>query len=182
LPKEWIEKRFACGPNSLYLFLRLQGRPVSAEAVWKEVPLGAQGASLLDLKEASARLGVPSAVYRGSWEELARCPKPAIAFLRLDMNGTEVGHYVVVLSVDGQKNVDFIDGTDGLLYRNRSGFFHKKWTGHFLTPEPSGGLHLGVGVSLACWLGLGLFVWSVARRRRRPRAAPTASQPLHSHS
>jgi ABC-type bacteriocin/lantibiotic exporter with double-glycine peptidase domain len=147
----------------LYLLLRLHGKKVTLEEVTKAVPVGQKGTSLLELKEAAARLGMQTEITRCSWEELVRCPKPALAYIKPLATQAGAGHFVVVLNADSEQNVDFIDGTDGVLYHNRHGFFIQGWTSHLLIPAPHSEFGWGVILTLAFWVSLGFIIWSFRR-------------------
>jgi hypothetical protein len=158
LPVEELKKCFSCGPNSLYLFLRLHNQEITLDEVNKVVPLGTHGTSLLQLKDSAAQLGVQTRIFRCTWDDLVHCPKPAIAYLN-QFNEAVAGHYVVVLAADHEKNVDFIDGSDGVLYHNRHGFFTQGWTGYLLIPASHSESHWDIVITLAFWASIGLAVW-----------------------
>lgn len=165
LPTDVLRQRFSCGPNSLYLFLQLHGQKVTLDEVNQVVHPGMKGVSLLQLKEAAAKFGLQTRIHHCTWDDLVRCPKPTIAYLH-HLNEAVAGHYVVVLDADREKNVDFIDGSDGVLYRNRHGFFTQGWTGYLLIPPAHSEPQWDIVFTSSFWLGLGLMVWVIGPTAR----------------
>jgi hypothetical protein len=140
-----------CGANSLYVFLRLHGVECSLDAVRNEVRVTAQGASMLDLKEAAGRNSVDAAVLSTSPPELFR-RLPAIARLSSD-GSAEKGHYVVVIRADDNV-VHLIDGTTGLSNQVSQTAFEREFSGYALAQRR--GKRTAVwGLLNVCLVGLG---------------------------
>jgi hypothetical protein len=141
-----------CGANSLYVFLRLHGVERSLEAIRNEVRVTAQGASMLELKEAAGRNGLDAAVLNTSPAELFG-RLPAIARLSAD-GSAEKGHYVVVTRAD-ETLVHLIDGTTGLSNRVARTAFEREFSGYALARR--GGQRASVwGLRNVCLAGLGV--------------------------
>lgn len=88
-----------CGPNCLYIAMRLHGRPVSYQDVLDRAASSrgpnSRGTSLSELVQGAQSLGVPCAARKYSRvRDLERCDMPLIAHYK-------EGHYVVVLGVTG---------------------------------------------------------------------------------
>jgi predicted double-glycine peptidase len=164
-----------CGINSLYSLLKYYGRPVSFQEVERQVSLRRQGASLLELRDAVGRLGLPSVARRCSPEDLHRCRIPFIAHFRADLGPQSVpdseaiivptGHFVLVVDVNENK-VRFIDGTTGELTTFRRERFPVFWSGNILEPidgAQTWGPWAAVAI-FATWTVLGLAM--IAARRK----------------
>jgi hypothetical protein len=165
-------KRLVCGPNVLYMLLNLQGRRVSFQQVVRELGSDNKITSMLELREAAARLGLPSRIRRCSLEDLDRCSLPCIAHTRSDyiQRDNQSGHYIVVLKVD-MNIVEFIDGTCGNVVRTRRTKISDIWTGYVLEPRLANEAWVQLitlnGGGLLAVLGVALLA---SHRRSPPRA------------
>jgi hypothetical protein len=169
-------KRLLCGPNSLYLLLKLHGCSVRYADVKKEVLLSEDGVSMLQLRNAAKRWGLPAAVRRcqTTEEDLSGCSLPLIAHINKDAIIRPEGHYVVVVQVipDGDKRgVRVIDGTSGKLIRYDWDHFLHYWDGYILEPYvTSWGEWLTAGtLSLLATLGV-MALWGKCAARRTATA------------
>lgn len=128
-----------CGPNSLFVFLILSGRPdVSLEQI-NELLRGSDSTSLLPLRNVAIKLGVNAEVRRYSPEDLASLPLPAIIQYK---QGDSIlpYHFKVVYKVDAERFY-FIDGTTAAMSSGRNSVLPNKWTGYALIKkEPFGRL------------------------------------------
>jgi Peptidase C39 family len=130
------QRRMCCGPNSLYLFLRLMDVELDYEAVASHLIVGADGCSLADLRQAAFALGVPCSVVRTDSDNLPACTLPWIAHLKPLTVDSPTGHYVVVVGIDGDA-CDMLDGTTGLARRWKVADFAKAWSGYALVRAES---------------------------------------------
>jgi hypothetical protein len=151
------------GPNTLYLFLRLWGRPVEYGKVRES--LGAKGpyASFLHLRDTAKEFALPCTIYRCAPAELAQGPLPAVTLMDLhpDLGGT----YVLVVGYDGP-SWQFIDGTTGVLLMLSEDEFRRGWSGVVLAPQegwPGWAVSLTAGLSI-----LALYAGFRGLTRRRP--------------
>jgi hypothetical protein len=130
-------KSLVCGPNSLYMLLKLQGRPVTFPQVAQELGSDNMLTSLLELHKSAARLGLSTRIRRCSLEDLGRCTTPFIAHTRTGyfLGDVQIGHYLLVLKVDGDV-LQVVDGTTGFVFRTRRSKIarSKLWTGYVLEP------------------------------------------------
>jgi peptidase C39-like protein len=167
-------KTMVCGPNALYMLLKLCGRPVTYEQVAHELGSDNKITTMVELRDAAARLGLPTRVRRCTLENLDKCVLPFIAYTKTDY-GTladgRIGHYWVVLKVDPDR-IEFIDGTCGEIASGQRSRFAAYWTGYLLEPSTGGGpgtrmafVASGIGYSAA----LGLIVF-ISRRQSPTRA------------
>jgi hypothetical protein len=126
-----------CGPNSLYMLLKVYDRPVSSSAFFRDMKPGAAGMSLTQLRDASVRLGLPAEVRRCTYEQLVgECRLPLIALLHpwLEMAGQNEGHYVLVVDANSE-GVTIIDGTSGGRDHFLPEAFCREWKGYVVMPS-----------------------------------------------
>jgi ABC-type bacteriocin/lantibiotic exporter with double-glycine peptidase domain len=117
------------------MYLQLHGSKATFEEVHRHLVTGPTGASLYAMRDCAARLGVNSAVLRGTRHDLISSQKPLIAHFKGSEHSTyPTGHYVVVLSAD-EEHVSFIDGTTAQTKRFRTERFAAFWSGHVLAPS-----------------------------------------------
>ncbi len=130
-------KSLVCGPNSLYMLLKLQGRPVTFPQVAQELGSDNKLTSLLELHKTAARFGLSTRIRRCPLEDLDRCTTPFIAHTRTGyfLADAQIGHYLLVLKVDGDV-VQVVDGTTGVVFRTRRSRIasSNRWTGYVLEP------------------------------------------------
>jgi hypothetical protein len=129
-------KTLVCGPNVLYMLLKLQGRPVTFQQVAQELGSDNKLTSLIELREAAARLGLPTRIRRCTLEDLDRCTLPCIAHARSGyvQRQNSSGHYLVVLKADRER-IQVVDGTSGEVYRVPRSKLAGIWTGYVLEPR-----------------------------------------------
>lgn len=157
-PAYWRTAR-GCGTNALFLLLYGSGAEVSHDAVATAVSVGAAGSSLQDLVGAAARLGHPCEAYQATRAALDALEPPFVAHF-LGGDGSDLGHYVVVVDVDREAGViEALDGT--LVVRQEFSYpeFLKRWSGAVLCRSRGG--DPGLLRNLALWL-LGLALGSGA--------------------
>jgi len=165
-------KTLVCGPNVLYMLLKLQGLPVTFEQVVQELGSDNKMMSLVELREAAARLGLPTRVRRCTLEDLDRCTLPCIAHTRSEYahRANQSGHYLLVLKVDGEM-IEVVDGTCADVMRKHRSKIADLWTGYVLEPRVVQQDWTGVmtlnGVGLLAVLGVVLL----ASHRRSPAGA-----------
>jgi ABC-type bacteriocin/lantibiotic exporter with double-glycine peptidase domain len=169
--------RTICGPNSLYSLLRCWGIPVVHIDVERRLPLGPRGVSLLSLKQAALHFGLQTRARYCNFESLMGLRIPAITHHYFDMktDGSD-SHFVLITSVT-RDEVQFIDGTTGLLNKVTPAKFHTTWSGYVLEPvDDSPALAnpifaIGAAVGILC---ISKFLRVVARRGRRALAMTSA--------
>jgi ABC-type bacteriocin/lantibiotic exporter with double-glycine peptidase domain len=130
-------KTLVCGPNSLYMLLRMCGRPVTFEQVARQCGSDNRWTTMLELRDAADRLGLATRVRRGTLDDLDSFSLPFIAHSRSQFGvaaNDNVGHYLLVVNV-GETTVDFVDGTCGDLVSYPRDRFMKYWTGYLLEPS-----------------------------------------------
>ncbi len=156
-----------CGPQTLYMLLRLQDRAVSMHEVRRALGpgRGAHGHSLGGLAKGSAGFGIPLDAVRLPRNERT-ITTAAIAFLK--RNG--VGHYVIVRPAGHSGTlIQVVDPADGqpavVDYRDLVEL--PGWTGFALVPKSHDGQAIRVALSiLLCVLGITLIASGVARCKR----------------
>src|SRR5487761_1202409 len=131
-----MDARFqVCGVNALYVYLRLNKIDRRFADVVKATRATANGSSMLDLKDAAARLGLPSEVRQCSSSDLLSQTPPLIARCSATTSSPS-GHYVVITSytTDARK-LTYIDSVTSLENVRQLAVFAKKWTGYVLVPR-----------------------------------------------
>jgi hypothetical protein len=137
-PRHSAGRRMVCGPNALYLLLRLDGLPVTYRDVVRELGSDDKPMSIVELRDAAARLGLSTRIRHCTLEDLDRCTVPFIAHSKSDFGSVpdpdrQVGHFLVVLKVDDM--IHLIDGTTGEVREYPRRIFMNYWTGHLLEPR-----------------------------------------------
>ena len=120
-----------CGLNCLYGYLNLHGREIELAPLAARLPLGKNGASLEDLRQAASDLGVNSSVVRMTDADLSRIPLPAIA--HFDVRG---GHFQLVLGVNSA-TITTADMSTGEILELSHATFLETWSGYLLIPGTS---------------------------------------------
>jgi hypothetical protein len=145
-----------CGPNSLYMLLKLHNVPVDHGVIEKHIPSNREGMSLLELQEASNALGLRTQVRRCSIDELQRTFRsPVIAILNLE--GGPHHHYVVIVDIT-QDTVTALDGTTGEKNTFPTRWLKRGWPGYVLMPVSGPSISwLLLAVSPVGWLLLGFL-------------------------
>lgn len=91
-----------CGPNCLYIILRLKGVAANPSEVSSRVPTGPAGSSLANLKAASESFGLKAEVRKVVMDDLPRFRAPYIFHLTTPAEGgvrpTEARDYFVVVT------------------------------------------------------------------------------------
>lgn len=101
-----------CGPNALYILLRLLHKSVSYEELLAKLPTGEAGCSLEDLQRVGTEYGVRLDLRQLTPEELQTAPKPLIIHVRTPTASdgkTPTGHFTVVT---GNEPGEYLLGVD----------------------------------------------------------------------
>lgn len=103
-----LREAVACGPNSVVAFLAICQKDVNCAAI-DAIPCGAEGASMLALRDACIAAGVPVEIRKYEPHEFEHMATPAI----VQSKRASDHHFFVVFNVttDG---IHTIDGTTGL--------------------------------------------------------------------
>jgi len=118
-----------CGVASLKMVLAAHGIDRSLTSLASELPMTSQGTSMLALRQASMRLGVPARSWAVRPQDLSRIPLPAIAFIHGD-------HFVVIRSFVASDVLEVDDPALGKL-RWPTSAFRKVWSGETLVFDPA---------------------------------------------
>ncbi len=159
-----------CGPNCLYAYLSLHGRPRALDEILALVPIGPDGAALADLRKAADASGVASRAVRTTADRLGDWPLPAVAHLDV-----KEGHYVLLVAVD-PRMVTIADMSTGEIETMPSSRFFSMWSGYLLVADHGRTLRLAswIGGALAS-LGLAGFLWRRPTTPRDARPTPRAA-------
>ena len=115
----------ACGPNALYVLLRIHDRPVDYIELLKHLNPPRSGSSFEELRSA-ARWGLKTSVYQANRKSIGEIDMPFIAHLRFH----DAEHYVVVGR--DEEDVQIRDEDRGGVQDMRNDKFFKAWTGYVL--------------------------------------------------
>jgi hypothetical protein len=160
VPPEWqLEAPFQsgihCGPNSLYLLLRLSGVEVSLEQVERSVPLSSTGCTLDDLRRAAIDLGLAVEVRKVNPDEFKELPKPLIAHFLAPASGLGApaqvrDHFAVVTRTLPDGGFQSIDSNNLVTATYLGLNFARNFSGYCLVVKPS--LISRMAASRAAWL------------------------------
>jgi ABC-type bacteriocin/lantibiotic exporter with double-glycine peptidase domain len=164
---------YDCGTLSLSTLLSVAGKPADLAAIEAVLPPPkAGGYSMLELREAANRLGLPlravAAREPGSWPE-----RPAIALL----GRGEHGHFVVVRPV-GHTNrlVQVIDSNAAPRVVDLAELMGSpEWTGRVLVSSSGGRTAAGLLMIASGLVFVATTFWRVRSPTRRPASAPVMS-------
>jgi predicted double-glycine peptidase len=117
---------FQCGHWCVYRCAQLLGVPAGMEKIVRRLPPNERGHSMLELSKALRDLGLETEGRRSNWDTLMKMSFPCIAHLK------NPDHYIVVCSVEPEKEfVHLFDGS-GLRARQSRAKFEQRWTGVLL--------------------------------------------------
>jgi hypothetical protein len=154
-----------CGPNSLYVFMALNGQGGIRYDDLPQMPVTSQGTSLADLCSAAITLGADVEIRR--YEKITDVPLPAIIHRMQAADAITRFHYDVVYKLD-RNTIYTINGTTGEDHRIPAEKFGKLWMGYALVWKKNFGVRL---IEFAQYVGIPIAVcvcclFIVMRRRR----------------
>jgi Peptidase C39 family len=134
--EKWWNRGYYCGPNTLYILLRLLGNDVSFAELTSAIAVDQQrGCSLQDLKLAANTHGMLMDVRYVSPTELEGTDPPFIIHLVHSETQAQTGHFAVVYGFDPRERVySVIDGTAGILGTWDTGTVYRSYSGYILYP------------------------------------------------
>jgi hypothetical protein len=127
-----------CGPNSLYVLLRLCDIQADRERVMKLVPVTPSGSTLADLSRAATALGLSHEVRKVSQSELFRLPPPFLVHEDVRSSDAEVkdsGHFFVIVRFKDNGQIGVIDGVSGVYQFVEAARFDRSFSGYVLLPR-----------------------------------------------
>jgi hypothetical protein len=125
----------ACGPNSLYVLLRLSGVDVEHRDIDRYYPRHPKGMSMLELKRACTDFGLAADIRRCTKADLRELRFPVIAHVYYGPQA-EADHYVVITRRLDRDRIEVIDGTTGNVYQFLIDRMDNVWQGYLLVPRP----------------------------------------------
>jgi ABC-type bacteriocin/lantibiotic exporter with double-glycine peptidase domain len=127
----WQQGR-ACGANSLYFMLRLNGKKVGLDELRRSLAPTERGNSLKDLRDAALARGLRTEVVQTDPDGFRGLTPPFI--VHLSQQFSDYGHICLVL---GKKDgyIHMIDGTRMIVLRKKEADFFKMWSGYALIAE-----------------------------------------------
>jgi hypothetical protein len=164
---EWRDQA-DCGPNALYVLMKLEGYNVALKQVKELVPLDpVKGCSMESLIQASEKLGFPVEVRFVKPGDLSKVPRPFILH-GITSQEKNLGHFIVVVDFDKKKkNYTLIDPIRETYTRNPESSLLYGYSGYLLIPRYSGIWKWNTlsGISLTL-CGLGLLIILYRRKNR----------------
>ncbi len=112
---------YDCGVACLQMVFIQQGRSATAATIRSFSGTGARGTSLLGLKIAAKKHGLPASVWKLREIDLLNAPLPLIAFV-------DNSHFVVVSSITPDKHLIVMDPSAGKLKYSLNSFMDR-WRG-----------------------------------------------------
>jgi ABC-type bacteriocin/lantibiotic exporter with double-glycine peptidase domain len=119
--------------NCLYLQLAILGHPVDYARVREAVFAKGGAVSMVTLREAAGRCGLPMKLVRCGPDELKRMPKPAIVYVHDTRSG---GGFALLYSLNDER-CGLVSGVAYIL-QEEVDKFRRDWSGFALVPEPPG--------------------------------------------
>jgi hypothetical protein len=163
----------ACGPNSLYLLLRLSGVEVGDRDIARYYPRHPEGMSMLEMKRACADFGLAVDIRRCTKDDLRALRYPVIAHVFYGPQN-EADHYVVITRRLDRDRIEVIDGTTGKVDQFLINKMDNIWQGYLLIPRPGSGYLIILVCSLALISQLAGFVICLRWLRGRSLSSPQA--------
>lgn len=172
-----------CGPNGVFVMLRLRGIKANYDEVVAKAPLTDRGSDLESLRRLALEYGLPTEVRRLTVEELATVTKPVLVHIETPAAGTgrdaeASGHFLVITKVMPDGEHRGIDTTNALFTSWTPQFFARNATGYCLVIagesrawllSPRG---LLPGTSFLLIVALNLVVWLRAEKRASAASHP----------
>lgn len=121
----------ACGPNSLYFYLRLNGIGVDHRELLRDLAPTERGCSLEALRTASASRGLAARVVKTTPEGLAAFNPPYV--VHFDLPG-ELDHFATVINM-GRNEATLVDGSEGAIVYMSRVEFNEQWSGYLLVRD-----------------------------------------------
>lgn len=128
----------ACGPNALFVLLRLCGLNVTRDHVLKLVPVTDRGATLADISQAATALGLRHRVKKVSQNELFRLQPPILVHETVrstDSGDRDSGHFFVIVRFFENGQVGVVDSVSGMYQLQGADRFDRSFSGYVLVPE-----------------------------------------------
>ena len=157
--------------NVLYICTHIYGGTLSYERVAEVLPSSGRRVTLLDMRDAAARLDLALEVVRWTPAQALHTERPVITIL--DAPPPQEPEYVLLVGPTRDKRVLYVAGSNATIHAMSEDDFRRRWSGLVLAPAPAARVWpraAAAGGIAGC--GYAAFVWW--RRRREPH--PTASQ------
>jgi hypothetical protein len=125
-----------CGPSSLFVLMKLEGRNVTLGEVKDKIRLDpVKGCSLASLAEASEKFGFPVEVLYVTPSDVTKIPRPFIMH-GVSQKKESIGHFIVVVDYDAHKrHLTVIDPIRERISVNPLDSFLMEYSGYVLIPK-----------------------------------------------
>lgn len=128
-----------CGPNAMFIFLRLLNKSVRYEEILEQLPVSEVGCSLEDLKKVGERNGVNLEVRQLTPEELHTAPKPLILHVQTPKISNEpkepTGHFTVITKSNPDGSFFGVDTSNAVLTDFTLQYLARNFSGYALVPD-----------------------------------------------
>ncbi|MGH2510780.1 MAG: cysteine peptidase family C39 domain-containing protein, partial [Ktedonobacteraceae bacterium] len=123
----------ACGLNCLYVLLGIHDIPLDYERLTTEMMEEERKyTSLTHLKLMAKKYGLTASIGKTDPSGLMSLSKPIVAHWDImSQKGESPGHFVLVLKTDSE-NIEFMDGTSGVLRSISWREFQRRWSGYVM--------------------------------------------------
>lgn len=154
-----------CGPNCMYIMLKLYGISVEPEIIEQYIPSNPKGMSIAELRDACAAHGLPLEPRKCSISEMRKAfQSPFIAHTYYPGGG----HFTVVLAKEGD-SFWLMDGLAGEIRKASPRWLANVWRGYVLIPTSRSRFSAFVlGFSMILWL---VTAWTILRTTIKIRQA-----------
>lgn len=167
-----------CGPNSLYLLLKLKGILVNYEDLVKQIPVTPQGCSLAELRDVGESRGLTCEVRKLTLKELDLLQPPYILHINTPAEGAQQStgardHFVVVTRREPGGALVGVDPSSGNRSTWSKAYLSRNFSGYVLMSQQdpakrsAGNLALG-----ALFIFLTICNLILVRRTLRSRGKP----------
>lgn len=141
-PERWrLDRPFQtgqrCGPNALYLLLRLERVNASYDKVVDRLKPGSAGCSLEDLHQAAGEFGLRTQVRKLSVEDVRYAPKPIIVHLNAPASASGGAdaprdHFALITTIMPDGGYQGMDTTNMILTTWSPNAFSRNFSGYCL--------------------------------------------------
>lgn len=126
-------KLYLCGPNAVYMLLKLEGHDVRFSDIMDNTTVGVEGVSVMSVKKDLEKHGVPSEIVRCQPTDLPRISTPYIMYTYPPKSPDDIGHFVIVVAVNDE-TLRVLDATSGIEKTYYLRKINNIWDGILIVP------------------------------------------------
>jgi predicted double-glycine peptidase len=128
---------FRCGPNAVYMLLKLEGREVRFSDILEGTRVDAQGVSLTEVRNALEKHGMAAELIKCQPSDLPLIFPPYIMYVNTPRSANSVddlGHFVIVVSIN-QKTLQVLDASTAAEKTYQRHKITNIWDGVLIVPK-----------------------------------------------